>query len=107
MGHPNEEVLADLKTLCILKTAIIIIIIIIKICSSCDSRNLNMSPFCNTSLTSLAMWQPSVQETYGNQKTEYVNEKRGPMRQKYPNSMGEREVVSSLTKVRLSEHCSP
>ena len=52
------------------------------------------------------MWQPSVQETYGNQKTEYVSEKRGPMRQKYPNYMGEREMVSSLTKVRLSEYCS-
>ena len=69
------------------------------ILSSCDSRNLNLSPFCNLTLTSLAMWQPSILETYGNQTTSYVNQTSGPMRLKYPNSMGERELISSLAKV--------
>ena len=72
-----------------------------KILSPCDSRNLNLSPFCNLTLTSLAMWQPSILETYGNQTTSYVNQTSGPMRSKYPNSMGERELISSLTKVIL------
>ena len=67
--------------------------------SSCDSRNLNLSPFCNLNLTSLAMWQPSILETYGNQTTSYVNQMSGPLRLKYPDSMGERELISSLTQV--------
>ena len=67
--------------------------------SSCDSRNLNLSPFCNLSSTSLAMWQPSVLETYGNLTTDYINKTTGPLRLNYPNSMGDRELVSSLTKV--------
>ena len=71
--------------------------------SSCDSRNLNLSPFCNLNLTSLAMWQPSILETYGNRTTSYVNQRTGPLRLKYPNSMGDRELISSLTKVRWSK----
>ena len=70
--------------------------------SSCDSRNLNLSPFCNLSATSLAMWQPSVLETYGNLTTDYVSKITGPLRPKYPNSMGDTELISSLTKVRWS-----
>ena len=69
------------------------------ILSSCDSRNLNLSPFCNLSSTSLAMWQPRVLETYGNQTTSYINKIQTPMRLKYPNSMGEEELITSLTKV--------
>ena len=70
--------------------------------SSCDSRNLNLSPFCNTSSTSLAMWQPSVLETYGDQKNlSYLDELTGPMRQKYPNSMADRELITSLPKVTI------
>ena len=70
--------------------------------SSCDSRNLNLSPFCNTSLTSLAMWQPSVLKTYGGQeKLDYLDKITGPMRKKYPNSMGDRELITSLTEVRV------
>ena len=69
--------------------------------SSCDSRNLNLSPFCNLTSTSLAMWQPSVLETYGNQTTSYINTTSGPMRRNFPNSMGERELITSLTKVLL------
>ena len=67
--------------------------------SSCDSRNLNLSPFCNLTSTSLAMWQLSVRETYGNQTTSYINATSGPMRRNFPNFMGERELISSLTKV--------
>ena len=67
--------------------------------SSCDSRNLNLSPFCNLTSTSLAMWQPSVLETYGNLTTTYINKTTGPLRPKYPGSMGDRELISSLTKV--------
>ena len=70
--------------------------------SSCDSRNLNLSPFCNTSSTSLALWQPSVLETYGVQeKLDYLDKIIGPMRKKYPNSMGEREIIKSFTEVTI------
>ena len=72
------------------------------ILSSCDSRNLNLSPFCNLSSTSLAMWQLRVLETYGNQTTSYVNKIQTPMRLRYPNSMGEEELITSLTKVGLA-----
>ena len=70
--------------------------------SSCDSRNLNLSPFCNTSSTSLAMWEPSVLETYGEEGTlDYLDKITGPKRKKYPNSMGEREIITSLTEVAI------
>ena len=72
--------------------------------SPCDSRNLNLSPFCNLSSTSLAMWQPSVLETYGNQTTDYVNKTSGPMRKKYPNSMDDRELITSLTQVKTNHN---
>ena len=73
--------------------------------SSCNSRNLNLSPFCDLSSTLLAMWQPSVLETYGNQTTAYVNQTLGPLRLKYPNLMGEKELISSLTKVlQICQH---
>ena len=50
-------------------------------------------------LTSLAMWQPSILETYGNQTTSYVNQRLGPLRLKYPHSMADRELISSLAEV--------
>ena len=68
--------------------------------SSCDSRNLNLSPFCNLTSTSLAMWQPSVLETYGNLKTDYIEQISGPLRLKYPNSMADEELITALTKVK-------
>ena len=67
--------------------------------SSCDSRNLNLSPFCNLTSTSSAMWLPSVLETYKNQTTSYVHQRTGPMRLKFPKSMEEREIITSLTMV--------
>ena len=55
-----------------------------------------MSPFCNTTSTSMAMWQPSVLETYGEEKPDYLGEISGPMRETYPDSMGDRELIESL-----------
>ena len=74
---------------------------VIFIISSCDSRNLNLSPFCNTTWTSLAMWQPSVLETYGEEKPDYLGKISGPLREKYPDSMGDWELIESLTKVKI------
>ena len=62
---------------------------------------MNLSPFCNLTSTSLAMWQPSVLETYGNQTTSYINATSGPMRRNFPNSIAEKELITSLTKVWL------
>ena len=70
--------------------------------SSCDSRNLNLSPFCNLTSTSLAMWQPSVLETSGDQTTSYVDRISGPVRMNFPNRMEQRELITSLTKVLQS-----
>ena len=69
--------------------------------SSCDSRNLNLSPFCKTSATSLVMWKPSMEATYGNATASYVTGIQGPMRPKYPRAMAEKELISSLTEVLL------
>ena len=73
-----------------------------QIFSPCDSRNLNLSPFCDLSLTSLAMWQPSVLKTYGNQTKDYVIKTSGPLRKKYPNYMDDRELITSLTQVKTN-----
>ena len=72
--------------------------------SKCDSRNMNLSPFCNMNLTSLAMWQPSILATYGNSTTSYVDQLSGPLRLKFPNSMEETELISSLTEVFFNSH---
>ena len=68
---------------------------------SCDSRNLNLSPFCNTSATSLVMWQTNVEETYGKATASYVSGISGPMRLKYPRATAEKELIHSLTKVLI------
>ena len=47
------------------------------------------------------MWQPSVLETYEEQRLNYLDNMTGPMRQKYPNSMADRELITSLTKVTI------
>ena len=48
------------------------------------------------------MWQPSVLETYGEEgKLDYLDKITGPMRKKYPNSMVEREIITSLTEVTI------
>ena len=47
------------------------------------------------------MWQPSVLETYGEQRLDYLDKMTGPMRKKYPDSMGDRELITSLTEVKI------
>ena len=49
----------------------------------------------------MAMWQPSVLETYGEEKPDYLGKISGPLREKYPDSMGDRELIESLTKVKI------
>ena len=71
----------------------------------CDSRNLNLSPFCNLSVSSLAKWQPTINSTYGDTRTNYTNKLEGPLRLKYPKvSWAERELLLSLTQVHLSKY---
>ena len=65
----------------------------------CDSRNLNLSPFCNLTTSSLVKWEPSIRATYENISTSYTTGLPGPMRPKYPPFMVEKELISSLTKV--------
>ena len=68
----------------------------------CDSRNLNLSPFCNLTSQSLPKWQPDINSTYGNSSTSYTSALPGPMRPRYPGqgkSGAERELLVSLTKV--------
>ena len=64
---------------------------------TCDSRNLNLSPFCNLSAQSLAKWQPEIKATYGNTTTDYTSTLEGPLRLMYPKElMAERELLASL-----------
>ena len=64
---------------------------------TCDSRNLNLSPFCNLSAQSLAKWQPEIKATYGNTTTDYTSRLEGPLRLMYPKElMAERELLASL-----------
>ena len=65
----------------------------------CDSRNLNLSPFCNLTTSSLVKWQPGIRATYENISTSYIDGLPEPMRTKYPPSMVEKELISSLAEV--------
>ena len=49
----------------------------------------------------MAMWQPSVLETYGEEKPDYLGKISGPLRETYPDSMGDRELIESLTKIKI------
>ena len=70
---------------------------------NCDSRNLNLSPFCNLrSAQSLAKWQPALKSTYENITADYLDKLQGPMRLKYPGSgksSEEGELLTFLTEV--------
>ena len=67
----------------------------------CDSRNLNLSPFCNLATpTNLAKWQPAINSTYGSTTTDYTSQLQGPLRLKYP-SNPEKELLVSLTQVLI------
>ena len=73
----------------------------------CDSRNLNLSPFCNLSASSLAKWQPAIHSTYGNTTTDYTTGVSGPLRLKYPKkSWEEQELLGSLTQVLIQNASS-
>ena len=66
----------------------------------CDSRNLNLSPFCDLKASSLVKWQPAINSTYGNITTTYTSGLPGPMRLVYPTEKQQNtELLSSLTKV--------
>merc|ERR1739844_250534 len=63
-----------------------------------DSRNLNLSPFCNLATSSnLAKWQPAINSTYGITTTDYTSKLQEPLRLKYP-SDPEKELLVSLTQ---------
>ena len=69
---------------------------------TCDSRNLNLSPFCNLTAQSFSKWQPAVNSTYYNITTNYTSKLEGPMRLKYPGegkSNKEGELLTILTEV--------
>ena len=65
----------------------------------CDSRNLNLSPFCNLTTSSLVKWQPTINKTYGDINTSYTSGLPGPMRPRYPQNMADEELLSSLAEV--------
>ena len=70
----------------------------------CDSRNLNLTPFCKLATSSLAKWQPAIKSTYGNTSTDYTSKLPGPWRLKYP-SNPEKELLVSLTQVLIRNAC--
>ena len=47
------------------------------------------------------MWQPDVLASYGaaSESRNYIKDIQGPIRPMYPNTMAEKELISSLTKV--------
>ena len=47
------------------------------------------------------MWQPDVLASYGaaSESRNYIKDLQGPMRPMYPDTMAEKELISSLTKV--------
>ena len=70
---------------------------------ACDSRNLNLSPFCTLTASSLVKWQPALNSTYGNITNTYTSGLPGPKRPLYPTSkLQENELLSSLTLVMFS-----
>ena len=67
----------------------------------CDSRNLNLSPFCNLTSTSLVKWQPDAKKAYaGIKNANYISELNEPMRPKYPPNKAQEELLPSLTEVK-------
>ena len=74
----------------------------------CDSRNLNLSPFCYMTAKSLAKWQPVINSTYGNTEAEYIKRLQiiGPLRLKYPGQSKEEELLASLTEVVIHPNLS-
>ena len=68
----------------------------------CDSRNLNLSPFCGLRSSSALKLQPTLEATYreSSVETSYVQDLKSPLRREYPSrSMASEEILSVLTKV--------
>ena len=67
----------------------------------CDSRNLNLSPFCGVDSSSTPLkLQPTLEESYGSKSVGYVQDLPSPMRKEYPlQSMASDEILSPLAKV--------
>ena len=70
----------------------------------CDSRNLNLSPFCGLdSSSTLLKLQPTLEATYKDRmEASYVQDLQSPMRKEYPHSsMASYEILSVLTEVAI------
>ena len=69
----------------------------------CDSRNLNLSPFCTLKdAGKLSKWAPAVTSTYGNTSTQYTRGLSGPWRLEYPTEkMRADEILTHLSKVNI------
>ena len=67
---------------------------------------MNLNSICNlTDATSMAMWKPAIQSTYGNSSVspDYIRELTGPMRPTYPDGMAERELLTSIAQVLIKK----
>jgi hypothetical protein len=71
----------------------------------CDSRTLNLSPFCTLSSPSpdtRLKWLPTVNSIYGAVSPAYLSGLAGPLRREYPtHRMEEDEILKHLTKVMI------
>ena len=67
-------------------------------------KNLENSRETRLSLVT-AMWQPSIQSTYGNisDSLDYISGLPDSMRLKHPNEMAAKELISSLTEVWMDQ----
>ena len=66
----------------------------------CDSRNLNLSPFCDLKeRKTLQEWAENVSKDYKGKQPEYIAKLKGAKRPFYAtDKMKEQEIISSLTK---------
>ena len=77
----------------------------------CDSRNINLSPFCTLDVNSmLPKWKTAVNDTYGSSSDglDYINGVPSPTRKEYKKPiMRKREILSSLSEVILDLFFNP
>ena len=77
----------------------------------CDSRNINLSPFCTLDVNSmLPKWKTAVNDTYGSSSggLDYINGLPSPTRKEYKKPiMRKREILSSLSEVILDFSFNP
>ena len=70
----------------------------------CDSRNINLTPFCNLSSTEdPRMWGKDILDTYSGLTTlDHIKSISSSLRMKYPTKdLKSSELVSSLTQVSI------